>query len=322
MSVIAVLALDGVPGPHLTTPAMVFGAASRQHPGVEYEVRLCAAPGLRMVRAPDPLPVSLPWGLDGLEDADVVLIAGHAGYRDVPPASVRAALHTAAGRGARIAAVGNGVFTLAATGMLDGRRATTGWRYTEDLAMRHPSIHVDPLGTVVEDGSFLTAAGVFGGLDVCLRVLHRDHGATVAGETARQLITPLQLDADEVQNTIEREILDGSGLEPTLRWLKTRLDQAVTLTEMAAHARTSTSSLPRRFRTHTGRTPLQYLLHARVSEARRLLTETDLPVEQIAIRTGFTSPAVLRRHFRTLTGTTPRGYRQALRAEPAPEAQG
>ncbi|GHI76128.1 AraC family transcriptional regulator [Streptomyces spororaveus] len=296
---------------------MVFGAASRDHPGVEYEVRLCAAPGMRVDSSPDPVHVSLPWGLDGLVDADVVLITGHPGHRG-EPVSVQAALRAAAGRGIRVAAVGTGVFTLAATGLLDGRRATIGWRHTAELAARHPRIQVDPLGTVVEDGSFLTAAGIFGGLDICLHILRSDHGAQVAGETARELITPLQLDADRVQDTIEQEIMDSAGLEPTLRWLETRLDQAVTLPDIAAHARTSTSSLTRRFRTHTGHTPLQYLLYARIAEAQRLLRETETPIEQLAARTGFTSPAALRRHFRALTGTTPRAYRHTHRAKPNP----
>ncbi|MFJ9598264.1 GlxA family transcriptional regulator [Streptomyces virginiae] len=281
---------------------------------MDYEVRLCAAPGLLVIHSPGPMPVSLPWGLDGLVGADVVLITGHPGHRGEPPVAVQAALRAAADRGSRIAAVGTGVFTLAATGLLDGRRATTGWRHTGELAARHPQIEVDMLGTVVEDGSFLTAAGIFGGVDVCLRILRRDHGAGVAGETARELITPLDLDADRVQDAIEQEIMDGAGLQPTLRWLEIQLDRAVTLADMAAHARTSPSSLTRRFRTHTGLTPLQYLLNARVSEAQRLLTETDITVERIAARTGFSSPAVLRRHFRSLTGTTPRAYRQARRA--------
>ncbi|MGG8409424.1 GlxA family transcriptional regulator [Streptomyces sp. 12297] len=284
-----------------------------------YEVRLCAAPGFRKVHTPDPVHVSLPWGLEGLAGADVVLITGHPGHRGEPPASVHAALHAAAGRGTRLAAVGTGVFTLAATGLLDGRRATTSWRHTGELAERHPRIEVDALGTVVEDGPFLTTAGIFGGLDICLHILRSAHGARVAGETARELITPLHLDADSVQDTIEQEIMDSAGLEPTLRWLETRLDQAVTLPDMAAHARTSISSLTRRFRAHTGYTPLQYLLNARISEAQRLLRETDIPVEQVATRTGFTSPAVLRRHFRSLTGTTPRAYRQSHRAARTPE---
>ncbi|MFI6581026.1 GlxA family transcriptional regulator [Embleya sp. NPDC050493] len=313
MSVIAVLALDGVPGHQLTTPGLVFGTACRDHPDVTYELRLCAAPGLRATGAPSPLRIATPFGLDSLADADVVLVPGHDGHRDEPPAGVPAALRAAAARGSRIAAVGTGTFTLAASGLLDGRRATTGWRYLEELAGRYPRIDVDPLGTVVEDGPFLTTAGVFGGMDLCLHVLRSDHGRRVADETGRELITPLHTYADDVRDTIDREVTESVGLEPTLRWLEANLHHPLTPADIADHARTSVSSITRRFQTHTGLSPLQYLLRARLHEVRRLLTETDVPIERIAARTGFTSPAALRRHFRTLTDTTPRAYRRAHR---------
>lgn len=313
MSVIAVLALDGAPGQHLTTPGLVFGTACREHPGLSYEVRLCAAPGFRAAGGPGPaLPVRPPHGLEGLADADVVLVPGHTGHRaGRPPEGVVAALRAAAGRGGRLAAVGTGTFTLAATGLLDGRRATTGWRHVEELATRYPRIDVDPAGTAVEDGPFCTAAGVFGGLDVCLRLLARDHGRHVAGQTSRELITPLHGDADSVQEAIDREVAESAGLDPTLRWIGAHLHLPLTLPEIAAHAGTSVSSVTRRFRAHTGLSPLQYVLRARLHEAMRLLRETDTPVEGVAAATGFTSPAALRHHFRALTGTTPRDYRRA-----------
>ncbi|MFH8796971.1 GlxA family transcriptional regulator [Streptomyces sp. NPDC017941] len=314
MPVIAVLALDGAPGHHLTTPGLVFGTACREYPEeVSYEVRLCAAPGFRATGGPGPaLAVRPPHGIEGTADADVVLVPGHAGHRaGQPPGDVLAALRAAASRGARVAAVGTGTFTLAATGLLDGRRATTGWRHVEELAALHPRIDVDPGGTVVEDGPFCTAAGVFGGMDVCLRLLARDHGRRVAGRTSRELITPLHTDADSVQEAIDREVAESTGLDPTLRWIDTHLHLPLTLPEIAAHARTSTSGVTRRFRAHTGLSPLQYVLRARLHEAMRLLRETDTPVEAVAHATGFASPAALRHHFRARTGTTPRAYRSA-----------
>ncbi|MFJ7251740.1 GlxA family transcriptional regulator [Streptomyces sp. NPDC098085] len=310
MPVIAVLAPDGVPGQQLTAPGLVFGTACREYRDVVYEVRLCAAPGLRATGAPAPLAISTPFGLDGLADADTVLVPASGSHRDEPPTGVLAALRAAADRGSRIAAVGTGTFTLAATGLLDGRRATTGRRYIEELARLHPRIDVDPLGTVVEDGPFLTAAGVFGGIDVCLRLLGRDHGPRVADGTSRELLAPLHLHADSVQRTIGREIAESTGLEPTLRWMETRLHLPLTLPDIATHAQTSTSSVTRRFRARTGLSPLQYLLRVRLQEAQRLLRETGTPVEAVAARTGFTSPAALRHHFRALTGTTPRAYRR------------
>ncbi|MFE3904336.1 GlxA family transcriptional regulator [Streptomyces sp. NPDC059153] len=318
MSVIAVLVPDRLPGHQLTTPGLVFGTATAGHPDADYEVRLCAAPGLTTTGAPTPLRISVPWGLDGLADADVVLIPGQDadGPRDEPTAPVLTALRAAAARGCRIGATGTGVFTLAATGLLDARRATTGWRHTEELARRHPRIEVDPIGTVVTDGRFLTSAGIFGGLDVCLRLLAQDHGERVAGETSRELLTPLLPHGDRVQETIDRELTESAGIEPTLRWLETRLHLPLTPADLAAHAGISVSSLNRRFQAQTGATPLQYLLRRRLERARELLEDTDEGVERVAARCGFTSPASLRHHFSRLTGTTPRAYRTRARGGP------
>ncbi|MFF1902910.1 GlxA family transcriptional regulator [Kitasatospora sp. NPDC058218] len=309
MSVIAVLVLDGLPGHHLTTPGLVFGTAAREHPGVAYEVRLCAGAGPLGIGLPAPLPVAVPHGPEGLADADVVLVPGHDRSRAESPPGVVAALRAAAARGSRIGAIGTGVFTLAATGLLDGRRATTGWRHTEELAGRHPRIEVDPAGTVVVDGPFLTSAGIFGGMDVCLRLLAQDHGERTAGETSRELLTPLLGHADRVQQGIDRELADSAGIEPTLRWLKARLHLPLTPADLAEHAGISVSSLNRRFRARTGVSAPQYLLRLRLDRARELLTQTEEPVERVAALSGFASAASLRQHFSRLTGTTPRAYR-------------
>ncbi|MFJ5724061.1 GlxA family transcriptional regulator [Streptomyces sp. NPDC093149] len=311
MSVIAVLVPDGLPGHHLTTPGLVFTTAAAGHPDAAYEVRLCAAPGLTTLGSPAPLRISVPWGLDGLADADTVLVPGQDddGPRDEPAPEVLAALRAAAARGCRIGAVGTGVFTLAATGLLDGRRATTGWRHIGELARLHPRTEVDPVGTVVADGPFLTSAGIFGGMDVCLHVLAQDHGERLAGETSRELLTPLLTHADRVQETIDRELTVSSGIEPTLRWLEARLHLPLTPADIAAHAGISVSSLNRRFHARTGVSPPQYLLRRRLERARELLETTDEKVDRVAALSGFASPASLRHHFSRLTGTTPRAYR-------------
>ncbi|MFF2923813.1 helix-turn-helix domain-containing protein [Streptomyces celluloflavus] len=136
----------------------------------------------------------------------------------------------------------------------------------------------------------------------------------MAGQTSRELIAPLHPYADNVQDTIARELTQSAGLEPTLAWMRFRLHTPLTLTDLATHARTSPGSPSRRFRAHTGLSPRQYLLRTRLQEAQRLLEETDIPVERVAADTDFASPASLRSHFRALAGTTPRDYRRNHRA--------
>ncbi|MFI1014562.1 GlxA family transcriptional regulator [Streptomyces sp. NPDC020965] len=315
MSVIAVLAFDGVPGHQLTTPGLTFGAAARAHRAAGYELRLCAGAGPGPIRtgAPARLNLILPWGTEGLADADIVLLTGHDGFRDEPSAEVVEAVRDAAARGCRIGAVGTGTFTLAATGLLDGRRATTGWHHTEELAARHPRIDIDSGGTVVTDGAFHTSAGAFGGMDLVLGLIAQDHGAEVAAATVRRIIQPVEEWPAAVQEEIGLAIAGNAGLEPTLRWLAANLHRPLTLADIAAHAAISERSLNRRFREQTGATPLQYLLRLRIGRVRELLADGDIPIERIPERTGFGSPAGLRRHFQRFTGMTPRAYRDARR---------
>ncbi|MYW04270.1 helix-turn-helix domain-containing protein [Streptomyces sp. SID3343] len=318
---IAVLALDGVPGHQLTAPGFAFATAARHHPTVAYDLRICTAPGFEATGEPGSFHIDTPWGLAGLDAADTVLLPGHAGFRDAPPPAIVDAIRAAAARGCRIGAVGTGTFTLAATGLLDGRRAATGRRETVEFARLHPEIEVDPEGEVVADGPFHTAAGVLGGVDLCLHLITLDHGDAVAIETERQLFMQLHGSADDrapdtpaATNAAYNAVTPpGSSLEPTTRWMEANLHHVLTLTDIAAHAGLGTRSLTRRFRAETGLTPLQYLLRTRIQQAQRLLERTEDPVERIAARTGLGTPANLRLHFQRLTGTTPSTYRTAFR---------
>ncbi|UFQ16571.1 MULTISPECIES: GlxA family transcriptional regulator [Streptomyces] len=325
MSVIAVLALDGVPGHQLTAPGLAFGTAARHHHPVAYEVRICAAPGFRGTGGPAPFGVDLTWGPEGLDDADTVLLPGHAGFRDAPPPEAVAALRAAVARGARVGAVGTGTFTLAATGLLDGRRAATSRRHTRELAALRPRVDIDPEGRVVADGPFHSAAGVLGGIDLCLHLITLDHGEAVAIETERQLFLQLHDRPEEHGDGTEPQgdgpeaaynaiTPPGSSLGPVTAWMEAHLHRPLTLTEIAAHAGLGVRALTRRFRADTGLTPLQYLLRLRVQRAQRLLERTDDPVERIATRTGLGTPANLRHHFQRSTGTSPTTYRAAFRA--------
>ncbi|MBJ3810990.1 helix-turn-helix domain-containing protein [Streptomyces flavofungini] len=333
---VALFALDGVPAPQLSTPALLFGAASRTfYRRPPYELRVCAAQGTIATAPPGPLRITPERGLDGLADAGTVLVTGYGDCPGPPPPDVLDALRAAADRGARVATIGTGTFALAATGLLDGRRATTAWSHAPELARRHPRIEVELADWPVADGQFLTSAGVLGGKDVCVRIIEEDHGKEAALEADRQLFLMLPNPSDALratsptphaphaphapateppsENSPPPEPTPLTPLTPTTTWLESNLHRPLTLTDIAAHANTSVRSLNRSFRVHTGLTPLQYLLRARVRHAQWLLEHTDTPVEQIPTRTGLGTPANLRHHFQRLNGTTPTAYRTAFR---------
>ncbi|WP_051580923.1 GlxA family transcriptional regulator [Pseudonocardia acaciae] len=314
MTTIAVLALDGVVGFELTVPGMVFGTANAVTGSPRYEVRVVAPGGGVSTDARlDGFRIHTPWGLDALAGADTVIVPGHAGFLAEPPGAVLDALREAAGRGARIASVCIGAFTLAATGLLDGHRATTHWQHAEELARRHPRIDVDASVLFIDNGSLLTSAGVAAGLDLCLHLLRGDVGSTLAAATARRIVMPPQRDGGQAQ-FIEHPDPDGQDtpLRHILEWMESNLSRPLTLHDIARHTRTSVRGLNRHFRAQIGTTPLQWLLRARTNRAQELLETTTLSIDRIAEETGFNTANTLRYHFTRRTGTSPHAYRTAF----------
>jgi transcriptional regulator GlxA family with amidase domain len=303
MHTVAVLALPGVIPFDLSTPIEVF----QRTPG--YRVVVCGpspeiSAGLFTLR--------LSAGLAALATADTIMLPGIESF-DVP-AEVISALRTAAARGARIASICTGAFILAATGLLDGLRATTHWAAASEMASRYPSINVDPDVLYVDNGQFLTSAGAAAGLDLCLHLIRRDHGSAVAAAAARLSVMPLEREGGQAQFIVHDlpPVPRGNELEKLLAWLEENSVRELTLDEIAAQAGMSTRTLNRRFREQTGTSPLRWLHRARVRRAQHLLEATDEPVERIAVRTGFGSPTAFREHFKRVVGTSPQAYRAAF----------
>jgi transcriptional regulator GlxA family with amidase domain len=225
------------------------------------------------------------------------------------------ALRRAAEAGTRIASICAGAFTLAAAGLLDGRRATTHWVATALLAARYPAVDVDPDVLYVDDGRVLTSAGAAAGLDLCLHMIRCDHGSTVAADAARLSVMALEREGGQAQFIVSERppTPRGSVLEPLLAWMEDNSGRDLTLEEIAAHAGMSTRTLNRRFREQTGTTPLQWLHRARIRRAQHLLETTTHPVDRIAAQVGFGSPTAFRDRFKRVAGTSPNAYRRAFR---------
>jgi transcriptional regulator GlxA family with amidase domain len=303
-----VLALDAVVPLDLAIPAQVFGT----YPEAPYRVTVCGAQAGQIATSAG-FPVVAAAGPEALAAADTVLVPGFTPHLRVPEAAVLDALRTASSRGARMVSICTGAFALAAAGVLDHRRVTTHWRDAVDLAARHPRLRVEPDVLYIDEGDVLTSAGVAAGLDLCLHILRRDHGATLANRIARRIVVPPHREGGQAQY-VDQPLPEqpGGSLAATRAWALARLHEPLTVRVLAAHAHVSERTFARRFRAETGVSVLRWLHAQRIDAARTALETTDAPIDRIADRCGLGTAANLRKHFHRHVGTTPTAYRTAF----------
>jgi transcriptional regulator GlxA family with amidase domain len=277
-----------------------------------YEITVCTAdPGrVEAVGGPD---VFVDRDLTAVRGADTCVVIGGGGRTDIDP-RILDAVRAAADGGARLAAICTGTFVLAQAGVLDGRRATTHWGLTDELARRHPRVTVVPDVLYVADGSVLTSAGAAACIELCLHMVRTDHGAAAAASAGRMALVAAPRPGDQAQ-VVDTPLpaVEDSSLAATREWALRRLDEPLTLADLATHARVSVRTLTRRFHAETGTSPLQWLLHRRVDRARQLLETSTLPVDLVAHHSGLGSADSLRQHMVRRTGLTPTAYRASYR---------
>jgi transcriptional regulator GlxA family with amidase domain len=305
---VAALALADVVAFDLSIGAQVFGHGDERD---RYRFVVCArAPG--PVRSTSGFEIVASHGLEALADCDTVIVPGYAPY-DSPAPDVIDTLRAAAERGARIVSVCTGAFALAAAGLLDGRRATTHWQDAGALAARFPQVSVDPDVLYVEDGQIATSAGVAAGIDLCLRLVRNDHGAAAAARIARRMVVAPHRDGGQAQHVQRQLPSGGEGLAATLDWASARLDHPLSVSDLAGHSGWAPRTFARHFRAQTGTTPTRWLIAQRLLEARRLLEDTDLSIDDVAAHCGLGTATNLRLHFARDAQTTPTAYRRSYR---------
>ncbi len=312
---IVALCLDGLVAFDLTAPAQAFTLAARADGTPLYEFSTCS-PGGEDLHTTTGFVVRPQGDLTTLATADTVVVPAYLDIFSPPPEEATSALRQAAERGARVLSVCTGAFALAHAGLLDGRRATTHWAFAAELANRFPAVEVDAAALYVDEGEVMTSAGLSAGIDLCLHVIREDHGAAVGERVARQMVAAPHRAGGQAQFIERPKVIPVGGpdsFEETRRWAAARLDEPLDVAVMASHAGVSPRTFARRFREETGTTPLQWLLTQRVLVARRLLEESDLPIDAVAWRAGFGTAASLREHFRRATATTPTAYRRSFR---------
>ncbi|MEU4190575.1 helix-turn-helix domain-containing protein [Kribbella sp. NPDC026611] len=275
-----------------------------------YDVMLCGPEPVRV----GPFTAQPDAGLDRLAQADTVIVPACVDVDEPPVPELVDAVRAAHASGARIASLCTGAFTLGAAGLLKGRRATTHWAHTDELSARFPDAEVDPDVLYTDNGSVLTSAGKAAAVDLCLHLVQLDHGAVVANTVARRLVVPPHRAGGQAQFVTKPvQAAGGHPLAAVLEWAQQRLDQPLTVTDLARRAGTSPRHLTRLFNATTGQTPLQWLLVQRVRRAQQLLEATDTGIEAIARSTGLGTATTLRRHFHRVVGVPPHTYRQTFR---------
>jgi len=276
-----------------------------------YEVLVCGA--TRVVRTRG-FEVRVQHGLEALADADTIVVPGIDPPTVPVPKAVKEALRSAWQRGARITSICTGAFVLAASGLLDGKCATTHWAYARDLVRLYPKIAVEPDVLFVDAGDIVTSAGASSGMDMCLHIIRRDHGQAAAARVARLAVAPLSRDGGQAQFIRHDPPSSPSSMAPLIDWMANNLDAAQTVDSLAARAGLTARTFARRFREQTGTTPLQWLVTARVQRAQELLEESDASIDQTALLAGFESPVTFRARFRRMVGLTPSEYRRRFTA--------
>jgi AraC family transcriptional activator FtrA len=305
---VAALAYDGLGVFELGIVCEVFGLRRPELDVAWYDFEVCSLER-GPIRATGGIRVEARRGLRAFGQAGTIVIPGWHADQAVPDRLVRA-LRSAHAAGARLVSICSGVFVLAATGLLDGKRATTHWRYAERLRSRFPAIQVEPDVLYVDEGSILTSAGSAAGIDLCLHIVRRDYGAEIANQVARRLVIPPHRDGGQAQYVEEPIGSEGGGLAPVLAWAQAHLAKALRVDDLARKSAMSPRTFARRFRQQTGTTPHQWLMHQRLLAAERRLEKTSETVDQIAEAVGLETAATLRQQFSRELGTTPTAYRR------------
>lgn len=311
---VAVLLLDEVHPFELGVLCEVFGLDRSEDGLPVHDFAVVSAQG-PMLQTHAGFTISTPYGLDRLEEADLIAVPAGSNFVDRKyPDEVLDALRRAVVRGARVLSVCSGAYVLGAAGLLDGRRCTTHWRHAAELARRYPKAIVEPDVLYVDEGSVITSAGTASGIDACLHLVRQEYGQDAANTIARRMVVPPHRDGGQAQyisRPLPRKACDTVG--STLAWMEGHLDQEMSVEQLAAQAHMSPRTFARRFQQETGTTPYRWLLRQRVLLAQRLLETSDRTVDTIASQTGFGTAATLRHQFVRTLGTTPNAYRRTFR---------
>lgn len=306
---VAALVYDGLATFEFGIVAEIFGLDRPEMGRDWYELITCGVDA-GPIRIAGGLTSQAGHGLDVLPTAGTIILPGWKGIDVAPPEPLLEALRQAATSGTRIISLCSGAFVLAAAGLLDGRVATTHWRYVDAFKAAFPKVRINPDVLYVDEGQILTSAGSAAGIDLLLHVVRKDFGPEAANSVARRMVVPSHRDGGQAQ-FIERPVPprpDGK-LASLLDQMRNQLDRPMPIAFLAREAAMGERTFLRRFQEMTGVTPANWLLAERLDRAKQLLEIGSASIENVALAAGFGSAATLRMHFRAELGLSPSDYR-------------
>lgn len=308
---VVVLAYDGLCTFEFGVAVEIFGLPRPEMGEAWYRFAVAAVDGGEL-RATGGIRILADGDLSLLNAADLIIVPGWRGTDQAVPAPLCEALRQASIRGCQLLSICSGVFVLAATGLLDGRKATTHWRYIEALKTRHPAIDVVEDVLYQDEGDILTSAGSAAGIDLCLHVVRRDYGMEAANRVARRLVIPPHRDGSQTQQLSRpvAQLRESQRLGQLFDYLHQHLAVPHTVDSLSRRVGMSQRTFLRRFQDATGTTPSRWLLNERLLRAKDYLENSRLSIDSIAELTGFGQAATLRHHFRQHYALSPARYRK------------
>jgi AraC family transcriptional regulator, transcriptional activator FtrA len=315
---VAVLAYDGLCTFEFAISYEVFGLPRPEMGADWYRYSVCAIED-GPLRAAGGLVIEATASRRVLSKADIIIVPGWRGIDAPVPTALIKDLVRAHARGARIMSLCSGIAVLAAAGLLEGRRATTHWRYASSIGSRFPGIKLEPDMLYVDEKDVLTAAGSAAGIDLCLHVVRKEYGSRAANNVARRLVVPPHREGGQVQ-FIQRPVLEqreNSRLGALIDWLRGHLNEVHSIDKLAGRAGMSSRTFQRKFQEATGLPPGEWLVSERVRLAQdHLERDSNASLKQIVEVCGFGSVETMRHHFRRKTGIAPVAYQRQFSPNP------
>lgn len=308
---VGVVVFDRISPFHLSVPCILFGEDRMAECKIKLELKVCALEQ-GPLRTTAGFSIDAKYGLEALNQADMVIVPTWRDTEEIPPKALLDALRCAHARGALVVGLCLGSYVLAAAGLLNGLEATTHWHWASDLAAKYPAIKVNPEVLYVDQGNIITSAGTASAIDCCLHIIRRELGADIANHVARRMVVSPHRQGGQAQ-FIPQPVQSTANVDrftEVLEWSRKNLHQSLSLDRLAQRAAMTRRTFTRRFRRIMGVTVGQWLLSQRLALAQQLLEASNLSVEAIAEQAGFGTATSLRQHFGRTYQVSPLQYRK------------